>query len=663
MFKVLKFFYNKIFLFILVLTILFYLPILLNPSLLLFRDNDLLQFFWPIFYYTKQHLFSDYTLPLWNNMFLSGVPFLSDPQSFLFYLPNIIFLIFPIGTAFIISFMLHTLIGGIGTYLCAKYGFKFSTFTSLFIASLFIISPKVAGFLEAGHYGLVASFTFLPFILLAIILLSKKQKIIYSILLAVSLAGIFYTHTIIFIITSVATFFVFIYTIIFIVPKKNWIKYCSFFFISALLTFGLIAITFLPQIEWTPETTRFLLLENRDTYPKWISKKEFLEIIIFPYLQGKEYLLNIDSEKWLSMGFILLVFAFIGFWKVKRNLQIILGLSIIFISIIALNNASPFYSYLIKIDWYTLIRVSTRVWFIIIFIFIFLAGFGFEFLLKNKIKKKVLFLISFFIFIELLFLSWSRFLIPISIQTKYINQDFYNFVKKDKEHFRIFCLNRCIPQQKAAEESLELVEGYNTLLQKNYYQHMWQLSGGYWNYYTLSLPPIGTYTFEKLQPDAKSLGAYNTKYIISIHKLNDKNFIFEKKIDNYLLYKNNLFLSRAYFKSTNGQKDMEATILTYQPNFIKVDTSKQLSKQIILAEVYSNGWKAYLNGQEQVPILETPNSLRLVNIKADTKFIEFKYMPDSFKIGFFITTSTFLLITTIIFLDFFKIFKHFYKKT
>lgn len=652
MFKVLKSSYIKIFLFLFVLTILFYLPILLNPSLLLSRDNDLQQFFWPIFYYTKHNIFLNHNIPLWNNMFLSGIPLLPDPQSFLFYLPNIIFLIFPIGLAFIISFMLHNFIGGIGTYFCAKYGFKLSTLTSFFTAALFIISPKVAGFLEAGHYGLVTSFTFLPFILLAIILLSRKQKIIYSILLAISLSGIFYTHTIIFIISTISTLFIFIYFFIFTVPKGNRIKYCLFFFISSLLTFGLIAITFLPQIQWTPETTRFLLLENPDVYPKWISKKEFFIDLLFPYLQGKGNLWSIDSEKWISSGSIILIFAILGFWKLKRKLQIILGLSVALLTMIALNNASPFYFYLIKIDWYVLIRVSTRVWFIVIFIIIFLSGYGFEFLLRKKINKLILLIVVALAFSELFVLSWSRFFIPVSLPTKYISQNFYNFIKQDKEYFRVFCLNRCIPQQKASLENLELVEGYNTLLQRNYYKHMWQLSGGYWNYYTLSLPPIGTYTFEKLRPSAESLGAYNIKYIISPYKLENVNFIFEKKYGNYFIYQNRLFLSRAYFKNTNEKQDIEAPILIHQPNFIKVDTSKQLSKQIILAEVYSKGWNAYLNGKDHVLVQETPDSLRFVEITSDTDFVDFKYEPESFKIGAFLTVSTILIIIILIY--FFK---------
>ena len=111
---------------LLLVTTLLYLPILLNPGLLLERGNDLQEFFWPIFYFVKQQLIKNHTLPLWNNLFLSGTPLLPDPQAPLFYLPNIIFLILPIGVGFIVSMFFHTLIGGIGAYLVARHGFKFS---------------------------------------------------------------------------------------------------------------------------------------------------------------------------------------------------------------------------------------------------------------------------------------------------------------------------------------------------------------------------------------------------------------------------------------------------------------------------------------------------------------------------------------------------------
>ena len=75
--------------------------------------------------------------------------------------------------------------------------------------------------------------------------------------------------------------------------------------------------------------------------------------------------------------------------------------------------------------------------------------------------------------------------------------------------------------------------------------------GGYWNYYTLAIPPWGNVLFDKLKPDSISLGEYNVKYIISPYKLGDQNLTLEKNIGSYFVYTNKLIRPRAYFENDN----------------------------------------------------------------------------------------------------------------
>src|SRR3989344_687636 len=186
------------FLFIFLLVLVSNLPIILNPNILLERGNDLQQVFWPVFYYIKQQVLENYQLPLWNNLWFSGQPLLPDPQFSLFYPPHILFLLLPTSTAFIFSIILHIFTSGVGVFLTSKYGFKLSTITCLFTSALYVLSPHLAGYLEAGHFGLVATMAWIPFVLLSLIMLNRKADIRWSILLALCLAGIFYTHTLIF---------------------------------------------------------------------------------------------------------------------------------------------------------------------------------------------------------------------------------------------------------------------------------------------------------------------------------------------------------------------------------------------------------------------------------------------------------------------------------
>lgn len=620
----------------------YFLPFIIKPDLLLVRDNDLQQQFWPFFYFIKQKLWETHTLPFWNNLILSGTPLLPDPQFSLFYPLNIIFLFFPTDLAFIVYFFLHTFMGGLGIYLVTRKFFNFSYIASLFSVSLYIASPRLAGYLEAGHSGLVASFGWLPWIIFATGMIVKKPRLIWPMVFGISLVGVFFTHTITFVLSLIASGIFFI-ALLFLKLSNNLKKSIFLLILGLLFTFGLTAITLLPQLDWASQTTRFLLIQDRQVYPQWFSVKEFFQNIFTPWIGGYSSLWNIDTEKWLSLGTISLFLAGFGFLKLSKNLKITFTFIAFFITLIALNNASPIYPFLISQDWYVLMRVSTRVWFIPLFIVTFLAGFGLEKLLKSKANKSYVILIAVLVIAELLLLSWARLFKPIPPQEKIVPQKIYEFLKQDRDKYRVFCLTRCIPQQEAAIFNLELVEGYNTLQQINYYKHMWQLSGGYWDYYTLALPPMGA-KFLKLNPDAASLGLYNTKYIISPYILENINFTLVEKIGDFFVYQNNLFQSRAYFWTEQRTPGNQAPILIYTPNLIRVDTSKNQTKRLVLAEVYSPGWEAYLNGKEKIPVQETPNSLRLVDIRPDTKFVEFKYEPKSYQIGKIISLATIFIL-------------------
>ena len=289
-----------------------------------------------------------------------------------------------------------------------------------------------------------------------------------------------------------------------------------------------------------------------------------------------------------------------------------------------------------------MVRVSTRFWIVAVFIVIFLTGFAVDQLFKQKSYHKLLIIVMTLALIESLTLSWAYLFKPLPPQKQLVTPKVLQFLKADSEKFRVFCINRCITQKDAALNNLELIEGYSTLQQLNYFKQSWQLTGGYWDYYTLAIPPIGLESLQKLQPDAISLGKFNTKYIISPYQLTNKNFLLQKKINEFFIYQNLLFLPRAYFRASKEDIDIKAPVIFFSPNHIRIDTSKNISNQLILAEVYSVGWKAYLNGQEEVKVEQTPVALRQVTIKPDTTFVDFKYQSESFKIGSIITSITVL---------------------
>lgn len=624
--------------------LIFYLPILSNPQSILQRGNDLQEYYWPVFYYAKQQILEQHTFPLWNSLFFSGTPLLTDPQSPLFYLPNIIFLILPIDSAFIASFVLHTLFAGLGAYWAARRGFQFSLHTSIVTGLLYLVLPRTAGFLETGHFGPFAFFTWLPFLVLSSVKLIKSPALGWSALFAISLTGLFFTFPTMFITAAVLISTTLLATGIYFLFKNRSHQTLLFLVIGIFTTFGLTAISFLPQLEWLAQTTRPILLNDPDVYPKWNSKIEFIKAI-YPHISGGEQFINsLDNEKWIANGFFISLLALIGFLQIGTKFKLLIAMTASGIALISLNNASPIYSLLLSTDWYVLGRVSTRSWFVITLLVVFLAGAGFEKLSKRGFSKLAFFL-AFLALGELLLLSWLRFQIPTPQQKEYAAAQVFDLLKQDKERFRVFCVNRCLSQKDVAKHNIETIEGYGTIYQKNYYDQFIQLSQVFWDKYSSVLPPFEIYNFREIQPIATELAAYNVKYVISPYPQKDKEFEFVKQVNNYLIYKNKIVRSRAYF--SDGK---EAPIISYSPNYMKVATSGHKAKELIIAEVYSPGWQAVLDGKKEVKIVETKSKLRQIDLEKDTQFAELYYTPKSYQTGKAVTLLTLAgLLTTFVY--------------
>lgn len=638
---------NRSIVFILIFsTLIIYYPILLEPAILLERGNDLQEFYWPIFYYIKEQILINHSLPLWNNMFFSGTSLLSDPQSFLFYLPNIIFLILPIDQAFIASLILHTFFAGVGIYLVARIGFGLSRLSSIFTAILYIIFPKTAGYLEAGHFGFVAATTWLPYLLLATLNLIKKPNILWSILFAVSLSGLFFTFTIIFIISTFLVSILIFLTGSYLLLKRRSFKTLFFLGFGLILTIGLTAITLFPQYEWLPQTTRYILLKDRDVYPKWNGEIEFVKALFPHILEGKKFIYNLDSEKWIASGVFISFLSLVGFLKLKSSLKLTIGIMTLGIIFISLNNMSPIKTFLLNVDWYVLSRVSTRIWFITVLILVFLAGFGLEVILKKKLKLFASILVILTIG-ELIALSWIRLEKPIAGQDKKVPSSVFEFLRNDHTQFRVFCVTRCLSQKDVAIYNLQTIEGYGTIYQKNYYDQFIQLSQVYWDKYSSALPPISVYKFQEIQPIATELSGFNVKYVISPFRLKDSNFVLKKNEGGYLIYENSMVKSRAIFGDIKP-----ARIIKYSPNYIKIDTSNAQNHQLIVSEIYSPGWIAKLDGKKEVEIKEIHNKLRSIEIEqGKTKFVEMYYDPVSFRFGKLITVTTIILICGMLYIS------------
>jgi len=579
-------------------------------------------------YFAKINLFKG-IIPFWNNTSLSGQPLWQDPQSPLIYPLNFIYLLFPINTGFIVNFFIHSFISGIGMYLLLKELFN-NKKASEIGAVLWMISPKFTGYLKAGHLGLINSWSWIPLFIFVSYKISKKttKKLIAS--NAILIYFLYVNHAI----TSaiLASFLLFLFLIF--KPKKLIYYFCSVF-----LGLGLLSFILIPQLIWSQETTRFLLFNNPQIYPIWTSKLEIVTNSFWIY--SKNYF-QIEPEKWLFLGLFSSLIAFMGFLQLKRKTKLYLVFVLVSIILFSLNNANPFYEILLKFKPYILLRVTTRVWFIFNLVIVVL----FTKFLSNIKNKNLFIFISLFSIIELLFVNQNYLNIPK--KQNLVSEKISQFIKEKNKNnkFRILCTDRCVSQKDAAINQLELIDGYNTLQQKNYYEHSWQLTGAFYNYYTLSIPPFGAYKHDNLIPNINSLSEYNTKYLITKYQINNNQLTEIETIDDYHIYEINNFLNRAYLikKENNIDIYQNLNVKYYSPNKIIVNIpDEKISNELILAEVYSKGWNATDEHNNKLLIQESGNRLRKIIINQDTNEVILKYTPPGLKIGLFISMLSLIL--------------------
>lgn len=490
------------------------LPFILHKELLLERNNDLTEFFWPIFFYIKESILLKHQFPITNEVFFAGTPLLSDPQNPIWYIPNVIFLLLSIDSAILISIFIHTIFAAFGSIILCKELFKWNNFTTLVIVFSYIFSSQYFSFLEAGHWGLIIVWSWLPYLMITTLKLAEKFNFKIALLFALSASSIYFGHILTF---AISFFSVLVYLI-----YKRKIKILLFL---SFLTFIFVSPALLSQLTWGSETTRKLLLKQPETFPIWMGKKDFFKSL---------FIFNPSTEKAITIGFGLSILASIGFNKIRNVSKIGVIFIVSMLLLLLLNNVSPIFPILSTNNFFILMRVSTRLWFIIFVLILYLAAIGIE-----SQKRKIVMFLGLFVIVESILNAFTYFKkIPNSRDD--IGRKIYEVFDKDNSEFRVLCLTRCIPQKQAAIHHLKLVEGYGTLQDISYYYSLQNALNETWQGYSLVLPPFDLYN-KNIQPDPQRLLTFNTKYIISKKPLVDEEFKLVIKSDNYFVYKNNLW--------------------------------------------------------------------------------------------------------------------------
>jgi hypothetical protein len=167
----------------LILAIVFYRAITLTNSILV--GFDTFTYFYPYETYAAESLRQGH-LPLWNPYLFTGVPFLANLQSAIFYPLNLLFLLLPVPTAYSWSVVIHVALAGFFMYLFCRRSLDLGALAAICGAVIFMF----AGFTNSlvGHINQLQAATWIPLLFLLSDMAYRRRDIRFAALGGVVLA-------------------------------------------------------------------------------------------------------------------------------------------------------------------------------------------------------------------------------------------------------------------------------------------------------------------------------------------------------------------------------------------------------------------------------------------------------------------------------------------
>lgn len=137
--------------------------------------KDIHELFYP-WYWHVQNALSQGRIPFWDPYQFGGYPFLSNPQVALFYPPSWLIFLLPIPIGISLFFTLHLWLAGSGMFLLVR-DLSRTDFGAVLAAISFMFSGFMMTRIYAGHIGVIAVYTWLPWILIATAWAVKRATI------------------------------------------------------------------------------------------------------------------------------------------------------------------------------------------------------------------------------------------------------------------------------------------------------------------------------------------------------------------------------------------------------------------------------------------------------------------------------------------------------
>ena len=370
-------------------------------------------FFWREFGFSS---LKQGNVPLWNPYVFSGMPFLANPQTALFYPFNLIFLFLSTSTAINISFILHMWLGSFFLYMYLRY-LNISKLGSIVGAFVFSFSSIIVCRIYAGHLSNICTMIWLPLLLLMLDISLRTRRTFYILLTSVLVSIQFLAGHPQYFYYSLITLFA--YTIFvcwnseYPTNKLKEIGLGLGIFIFIIVTAALLsAIQILPSLELAEHSIRKFL--SYKFFCVYFFPFENIVTLLIPTFFG-DSTSSVYWGKWdiwetcLYIGIMPLVLVCTSlFTNSKKRSYVLFFFAIAILSMVCAfgNNIPPIFRFLYQfVPGFNMFRGISKFIFITGISLSILAGFGLDIIIEKKIRKKPIIRILFFWVIIILLAS------------------------------------------------------------------------------------------------------------------------------------------------------------------------------------------------------------------------------------------------------------------
>lgn len=402
----------------------FFHKLIIHTDQMIYPASDIknMYSFWRSFLvdsYFKYHEF-----PLWNPYMFSGMPFVGDTQSGMFYPFTLLFYFFPINLVFGYTFIIDFFLLGFFTYLFARQ-IGLEKFSSLVSSISMMLSGNFVLLIYEGHLFIADTIIWFPLILLLYELALIKKQLIFAIISGIPLSFMVLAGHIqpaVFGFLASLGYLSLRFIVDYKTYKKHILRIMLIPFLSFIIAVLISSIQILPSLQLSELSIRSGGLSYEFASDFSLPPKQLLSFLL-PHFFGSP----LNQTYWgkgnfwsLSAyaGILPLIFTAIAIIFKRDKYALIFALLGLFALFFSFGPHSPLFPFFYKhIPGFNMFRVPARFLYVYGFSISILAGIGVNFFFNRQNGKTIKRIKKFLFFLSMISLFTISFILLLNFRS------------------------------------------------------------------------------------------------------------------------------------------------------------------------------------------------------------------------------------------------------